>query len=152
MLNTTRPTWKLDPDYTVMRLLCPRLCDYVFSKFVIILMVMICGAAIVLHVLNKSARIQHTYLIFCCWLCLIPWLTCSLLLVNRCLIPKIIANLDTWIKSASTVFLVINGSIWYYNDLKEVVPIPLQITCYITILITLLLLILMISSIDGLYH
>ena len=96
--------------------------------------------------------IHNLYWVLCSWTCFIPWCISCLLMVNRSMIPKVVTNLDTVIKTLSTVFLFVNGAIWFDNEHRNCVSTPLRMSCYISLLLVAVLFMLMISSIDGLNH
>ena len=150
----TELEWSLNPENTMMHSLFPSLAAYVFSKYVVSFVASLFAVWTVMY-FTVPPWIHHLYWVICSWTCFIPWYTCTLMLVNRSMFPKVYSNLDTWIKTLSTIFLFVNGAIWFHHDLDPGhprVPIPLQLSCYISLLIVFILFILMISSIDGLCH
>ena len=139
--------WTLDPKNNILHDLSPRLEHFIFSKYMLVIL-FVFGALIVL--LPAEGMIMEIFTIVVTWLCFIPWDIAALMSVNREMIPRIVSEVDTWIKSITMVIAMVYTLI--YNIMSSEDSMALHIAFSITAATNLSLLIIVLCSIDGIHQ
>ena len=139
--------WILDPKNNALHDISPHLEKIIFSKAMLFILMLLTVPIILLQGTGIEMEI---FTIVVTWFCFIPWNITALMSVNREMIPRIVATVDTWIKTVTMVIAMVY--ILIYNILSTEEPLILHIVFFVGAATNLSLLIIVVSSIDGIHQ
>ena len=139
--------WILDPKNNALHDISPHLEKFIFSKAMLFILMLL---AVPIMLLQGTGIEMEIFTIVVTWFCFIPWNIAALMSVNREMIPRIVATVDTWIKTVTMVITMVYTLI--YNILSNEEPLILHIVFFIGAATNLSLLIIVVCSIDGIHQ
>ena len=120
--------WCLDPHNNYLHERSTFFAKFIYSyPMLLIVAVTILVGAVLRNI--AALWIYSTYMVIITWIVFIPWDIGALMTVNKAMIPRIAATVDTWIK----VYTVITGMMWstIYNVMTSDSPASLTIVFYV---------------------
>lgn len=161
--NSGKLKWTLDPNYNMLYQISPFIHDHVFSKQVIVSL-MILGLLLValdptfvsfvtprLGDSSSFALISYCVQIMYFWFLAIPLTVAALLRVNKSMIQRIVESVDSWIMIGSTFTLMVYIGIIIFHDISESNSPTLDVLWFCSTLIILVLFVALICCVDGIH-
>ena len=139
--------WTLDPNNNILHDISPHLEKFIFSKYMLVILMVL---AVIIMSLPAKGMAFEIFTIIITWFCFIPWNIAALMSVNREMIPRIVATVDTWIKTVTMIITMIYTLI--YNIMSSDEPLALHIVFFIGAATNLSLLIIVVCSVDGIHQ
>ena len=139
--------WILEPKNNALHDISPHLEKFIFSKAMLFILMLL---AVPIMLLQGTGIEMEIFTIVVTWFCFIPWNIAALMSVNREMIPRIVATVDTWIKTVTMIITMVYTLI--YNILSNEEPLILHIVFFIGAATNLSFLIIVVCSIDGIHQ
>ena len=119
--------WCLDPHNNYLHEKSTFWENFIFSKYMLLIVV---GGVLLGAIVRNTAPmwIYNTYMLLMQWIIWIPWDISALMSVNKAMIPRIAATVDTWMKVYTMIMAMVYTTI--YNVMTSDSPAPLIIVFY----------------------
>ena len=140
--------WYLNPHNNFLHETSSFVANYLYSRYMMIIFTSYAVATVILREVAPF-WMYITFILVMTWLVFVPWSIASLMSVNKEMIPRIVATIDTWIKMLTMCFAMAYSTI--YNIKTSDAPIALLVVFGVSVCINLCLAVGVVSSIDAIH-